>query len=181
MVEEPHCCFNNQPFFKSTLNNMRIPNTAEFLAIFVTTGQLTGLPNQRKINIIFLWSVRGWHTSVSISYSGRWLGLGGTGTRVQSTSISSPSRWYLQCYCRTLPRPHVSIFIGHICTFHLSVKIQIPDYMPKRSDQWTVHQSQNWRSDLFSNFCFAHSNWHYYRIGNLPWAPGRRLLANFYR
>ena len=68
MVKEPHCCFNNQPFFKSTLNNVRIPNTAEFLAIFVTTGQLTGLPNQREINIIFLWSVRGWHTSVSISY-----------------------------------------------------------------------------------------------------------------
>ena len=31
---------------------MRIPNTAEFLAIFVSTGQLTGFSNQRKIDII---------------------------------------------------------------------------------------------------------------------------------
>ena len=32
---------------------MRIPNTAEFLAFFLTTGQLTGLSNQRKIDTTF--------------------------------------------------------------------------------------------------------------------------------
>ena len=45
--------------------NMRIPNTAEFIAFFVTgtTGQLTGFSNERKIDIIlFMISTRltGW-------------------------------------------------------------------------------------------------------------------------
>ena len=31
---------------------MRIPNTAEFLALFISTGQLTDFSNQRKIDII---------------------------------------------------------------------------------------------------------------------------------
>ena len=35
--------------------NMRIPNTAEFLALFVTTGQLTGFSNQRKPDIILFY------------------------------------------------------------------------------------------------------------------------------
>ena len=34
---------------------MRIPNTAEFLALFVSAGQLTGLSNQRKIDIILFY------------------------------------------------------------------------------------------------------------------------------
>ena len=34
---------------------MRIPNTAEFLALFVSTGQLTGFSNQRKIDIILFY------------------------------------------------------------------------------------------------------------------------------
>ena len=32
--------------------NMRIPNTAEFLALFVSTGQFTSYSNQRKIDIM---------------------------------------------------------------------------------------------------------------------------------
>ena len=34
---------------------MRIPNAAEFIAFFVSTGQLTGLSNQRKIVIILFY------------------------------------------------------------------------------------------------------------------------------
>ena len=34
---------------------MRIPYTAEFIAFFVSTGQLTGLSNQRKIDIILFY------------------------------------------------------------------------------------------------------------------------------
>ena len=60
MVKEPHCCLNNQSFFPSPLStNMRIPSAAELLAFFATTGQFSGLSNQRKIDIIlFLISTR---------------------------------------------------------------------------------------------------------------------------
>ena len=34
---------------------MRIPNTAEFIALFITTGQLTGFSNQRKIDRILFY------------------------------------------------------------------------------------------------------------------------------
>ena len=135
---------------------MRIPNTAEFIAIFVSTGQLTGFSNQRKIDIILFWSVRGWHTLVSISYSGRWLGLGGTDPTKVRPSLYSPIRWYLQFYCRTFQSSHVSIFIGHICTFYLSIKIQVPDHMWKRGDQWRLHQSPSWPGEIYSQTSALH-------------------------
>ena len=69
----------------------------------------------------------------------------------------------MQFYCQSFPRPHVSIFIGRICSIYLYIEIQVPDHVRKRRDQWQVHQSQNWPSDLFSNICgFAYSNWDYY-------------------
>ena len=97
----------------------------------------------------FLWSGRGWHTSVSNSYSGGWLG-GTDHTSVRPTSLYGPKRWYLQYYRLSFPRPYVSIIIGRICTFYLSITIQVPDHVRKRRDQWKVHQSQNWPSEIYS-------------------------------
>ena len=51
-VEEPYCFITISFSWSPLSTNMRIPNTAEFIALFVSTGQLTGLQNQRKIDVI---------------------------------------------------------------------------------------------------------------------------------
>ena len=157
--------------------NMRIPNTAEFLALFVSTGQLTDFSDQRKTDIIlFMISTRltrvGFH-SISVHW------LRGTGqSTLQPTSLYSQTRWYLQFYCQTFERPHVSIFIGHICTFYLSIEIQVPDHMRKRQDQWPVHQSQYWPGEIYSPTYTSHILTKTIVVENLPWTPGTRLQTN---
>ena len=158
MVEEPHCCFNNQPFFKST--TQQICEFLILLNLLLSLSLLASSPASQtsvRSTKYFPWSVLGWHTSVSIPYSGRWLGLGGTDpTKVRPTSLYSPTRWYLQFYCRTFQSSHVSIFIGHICTFYLSIKIQVPDHMWKRGDQWRLHQSPSWPGEIYSQTSALH-------------------------
>ena len=158
-------------------NTMRIPTTAEFFTFFAATGQLSGLSRQRKIVIVyFLWPVCGWHTSIAISYSGRWLGI--LSSTILRTISYSQTWWYLQYSRYTKRRPHVSTSIHHICTFYLCIKIQLPDHMPKRPDRWQVQQSHYWRCEICSLTSASHILTKTIIVGDLPCTLVYKLLAN---
>ena len=138
-----HCCFNNQP--SSPLStNMRIPNNAEFIAFFVSTGQLTGFSNQRKIDIYDQYTAADTHRFP--------FHVAGADSELealnQPLALCDRPLYSVQPgdTCNSIAErfkaPTLVSFIGHICTFYLSIKIQVPDHMRKRRDQWQLHQSQ---------------------------------------
>ena len=80
----------------------------------------------------------------------------------------------------TPPRQYLYT-VHHICTFYLRIKIQLPDHVRKRPDQWPVHQSSSRRREIcFLNFA-SHILTRTITVDYLHWTPWTGLPVHLYR
>ena len=125
---------------------MRIPNTAEFLAFFLTTGQLTGLSNQRKIDtILFMISTRLMHVGFHfIQRALTWRHCQWPNHRAQTYDLVSPTGAW-----QAIKKPIISLRRGYGDGIKGSVSGMQSDRgfritWKVEGSRWGVHRSSSW-------------------------------------